>query len=316
MTDEIDLLKAVITSPDDDVLRVAYADWLQEHDAPVQAARDCTMCHKGRQNDCEPGDITCNEWGCEHCGGTGTITATKPGGRHARAALIRAGCELAAVKPIRARTKPIISYMADVPSAHVFLGYDWPPERPALEQREWDVWIYGGGLSAVADAVQGARPPECCPQLLRHKYVGAHIPPRSETYVDRGFVCELAWPAADFLKYADNILWHPDQTVKCPDCYKGVLNEGGRGELCRTCDGDGEIPRPCPPTAQPIRAVTLTGLAAPIHTFHDDGNASIVGRTCRYWVPRGEPHDHSFRGIAKTLLEAEFPGVVFTVDAT
>lgn len=49
-----------------------------------------------------------------------------------------------------------------------------------------------------------------------------------EPFFDRGFVLEVAADAANFLRAADKLLWHPGQN------------------------------RPCPPTAHPVRKVVLT----------------------------------------------------------
>lgn len=59
--------------------------------------------------------------------------------------------------------------------------------------------------------------------------------------------------------------------------------------------------------AYPITRVTLT--TWPTHVFHDDGTAGLVGCESRRWVPRGEPHDHSARGIVRTLAAMEWPGI-------
>jgi uncharacterized protein (TIGR02996 family) len=96
----------------------------------------------------------------------------------------------------------------------------------------------------------------------------------------RGFVHSVTCTAADWLKHADALHWHPGQMAKCPngDCAGGmahIRDQSGRriGGIntwngptrggwpireCQTCDGTGHIPLPCPPTAQPIREVTLT----------------------------------------------------------
>jgi uncharacterized protein (TIGR02996 family) len=44
MSDEPALLSAIIAHPDEDTPRLAYADWLDEHDAPLQAAFIRTQC--------------------------------------------------------------------------------------------------------------------------------------------------------------------------------------------------------------------------------------------------------------------------------
>lgn len=49
------------------------------------------------------------------------------------------------------------------------------------------------------------------------------------------------------------LYWHPKQTATCPRC-----RGGDHIVYCGECSGGGTVPRPCPPTAQPIKVVTLT----------------------------------------------------------
>lgn len=86
----------------------------------------------------------------------------------------------------------------------------------------------------------------------------------------RGFLERIECPAAEFLKHADELIWHPKQTVPAPRCEAcgGALREDrGRWKdkhdhdywiRCGVCKGVDEIPRPCPDTAQPITKVVLT----------------------------------------------------------
>jgi uncharacterized protein (TIGR02996 family) len=81
----------------------------------------------------------------------------------------------------------------------------------------------------------------------------------------RGFLDSLECSAEHWLRHADSLFWHPSQTMVCPKCN----GEGATGTMvhwhaCRACGGsygvkgDGHVPRPCQPTAQPITRVTLT----------------------------------------------------------
>lgn len=85
--------------------------------------------------------------------------------------------------------------------------------------------------------------------------------------VTRGFVSAVTCTAQDWLAHADALCWHPSQTVECREC-KGWMGRGpkrGAGGAaqppwCNACKTDtGRIPRPVPPTAQPIERVVLTG---------------------------------------------------------
>lgn len=75
----------------------------------------------------------------------------------------------------------------------------------------------------------------------------------------RGFISSLTcdWPT--FLRVADALIWYSGQTV-CTRCQGRGGWGGSHPEQCRLCDGAGRIPRPFPPTAQPIERVTLTDI--------------------------------------------------------
>lgn len=87
----------------------------------------------------------------------------------------------------------------------------------------------------------------------------------------RGFVESVTCAAADWMAHGDSLSWHPDQTDPCPeprDPKWGVFHNPTRGGLdfdpikthkgCLRCEGKGRVPRPCPPTAQPVEEVRLT----------------------------------------------------------
>lgn len=61
--------------------------------------------------------------------------------------------------------------------------------------------------------------------------------------------------------------------------------------------------------AHPVAKVRLT--TWPGYQFNRDGRAQLSGRKLDHWVPRGESHDHSQKGIATTLCQMEWPGVEF-----
>lgn len=129
---------------------------------------------------------------------------------------------------------------------------------------------------------------------------------RVDVKFDRGFVCEVRCTAEDWLRHADAIFWHPSQTVACGVCQgHGIVYwpapEGVAIQVeCARCDGTGRIPRPCPPTAHPIREVTLTTMPQ-LEVDHVDGRFRnrIVGRK---WHPTATTQD---------IMSREFPGVTF-----
>lgn len=77
------------------------------------------------------------------------------------------------------------------------------------------------------------------------------------SFLTRGFVHTVTCDAPTFLRHADALIWHPTQTAACPKC--GGFGGDISGWTCRSCTGPlHRVPRPCPPTAQPVRRVVLT----------------------------------------------------------
>lgn len=70
--------------------------------------------------------------------------------------------------------------------------------------------------------------------------------------IHRGFVVRLNCTTAEFLQHADELIWHPEQKVRCGSCGGNYANW-----KCTDCDR-GRVSRPCPDTAQPITKVVLT----------------------------------------------------------
>ncbi len=99
--------------------------------------------------------------------------------------------------------------------------------------------------------------------------------PRACTYRwFRGFISALTLSAANWLAVADALTWREGATMECGKCHgtgdRGIW--GGVWPPCLTCAGTGRIPRPCPPTIQPIVSVNLT-------TAMDDDNCIRHGAT-------------------------------------
>jgi len=85
----------------------------------------------------------------------------------------------------------------------------------------------------------------------------------NELLFARGFILQVICSAEDFLKHADQLVWHPEMTNECPKCQNpetaagfGWFNE--YGITCEHCRDKRSVPRSCPDTAQPIQKVTLT----------------------------------------------------------
>lgn len=84
--------------------------------------------------------------------------------------------------------------------------------------------------------------------------IRAESPLARSALTRRGFVARLACPADVWLRHADQLYWHPAQTVPCEHCREGLDLFGIE---CPNCDR-GRVPREMPPTAQPLERVALT----------------------------------------------------------
>ncbi len=126
----------------------------------------------------------------------------------------------------------------------------------------------------------------------------------------RGFVSSVTCTAADWLKNADTIYWHPNKRVKCDDC-------DGRGEVrfcdaagdmddepCVACGGNlrggynrgkGWVHAPFVATAQPITEVTITDFVRRDSSGRSNGN---LWNEFELYAPSGSPwRSHRWPGI-------------------
>lgn len=82
--------------------------------------------------------------------------------------------------------------------------------------------------------------------------------------LSRGFVSGITLDADAWLRHADALYWHPEQTEKCWRCEGHSVREPKRPGWghCPDCDSAGRVPRPFPATAQPIERVTFSALGS------------------------------------------------------
>lgn len=132
----------------------------------------------------------------------------------------------------------------------------------------------------------------------------------------RGFCEGIESAAAAFLTHADSLIWHPSQTIECPECQgrKRVRLNFGLHEPtlrygdCPRCSAKGRVTRPCPPTAQPIRKVTLTTEVA----FNDYRTYfTIIGDPAREQIPAAVMEAVSPDTLGDVIFRYRFPGVEF-----
>lgn len=293
--DELGFLSRIIVEPDDDIHRLAYADWLDEN-------QECWQCRGTGGAEWHDATMGAVEGPCGTCNGTGKLTA-----RAARAEFIRVQCEL----------------------------WRYPKQSAWLEQMPAEQWAgdpeEGALLTRLAPLV--SRHTELCRLHVRdcagwsrdfiRGVLGKNWLQRSATWQwgwARGFISEIHCTAADWLAHADALFWHPKQTVAAPKCETcGGTDADDRGRwkdkhghdywiACRVCKGRDRVPRPCPPTAQPIRRVELTtplDLSAWVywggHQYERKGRKFLID---------GKYHMNRLSG----LLEAEWPGLEFVLQ--
>ncbi len=284
MSDLNALLKAIIAAPDDDTVRLAYADELEGADTVSMV---CPKC-EGRKQVTGYSNNATMLMGCETCDGAGSVPDTT---NRDRAEFIRVQVELAG--HIASEIGGVRHYRQGV------LG-----KRTAyLERREKELIVSVSSLK-----VEGFI------QVRSHDYFGALDNHKTSAY-RRGFIESIKCPAETFLQHADALIWTP--TVACPECKgHGFIAYHSEGE-CPTCGRPGVIgtgrvpnPAPCPDTAQPIRKVVLT--TAP--EFRLDwfaGTIQLIGAEDRWksW-PWGGVHALE---SAKYCLINEFPGIEFVL---
>ena len=108
--------------------------------------------------------------------------------------------------------------------------------------------------------------------------------------IHRGFATRMHCPAADFLQYADALIWHPKQEILIA---REVDQSAGGTHRFKV-----RAPRPCPDTAQPITKVVLTDLpTAEVRDFN----------ALRSWKKPLE-----WGGDLRDSFKAEWPGIEFT----
>jgi uncharacterized protein (TIGR02996 family) len=280
VTDGDTLLAAILANPEEDTPRLMYADALQERGDEARAEFIRVQCEIARLGLPDPRE-------CDRCH-SASIRTTRMRARNWD------GWEYCL---LHARERELLPVNGR--SARAWFDGPW----------------WGDGLCNV------------CPDqsvTIIDPATGARYdpPPRMRYQFFRGFVSSLTCTAADWLAHADKLHWHPSQTVPCPECKggKGVGHFSGIDYgPCPTCGREGHISRPCPETAQPLTAVTLTGGQVPWNSAPSgDGCADYflligLGREMRHGksvrLPRGKPHTE----IIKAVLEAEWPGITFTL---
>jgi len=237
VTDEADLLRGVFATPDDDLPRLVYADWLEEH-----ATGPCERC-AGEKFIALDAD---GSWqSCPRCNKSGTV----PDDRRERAAFIRVQVELARLEA---------SGWHDDWKAGQLVTQDPIREHgekiAALRKRERELLIPNWGrwrppvLSIMGDTI-------ICRNIVAEP---DDVPMPGDVVIEfrRGFVESVTCPLAALLGVpcgCDRGKWRNGNT--CPDC-SGTGRVGGCGKELFA--------------SQPVLSVTLSDREP---DGSDDGNS-------------------------------------------
>jgi uncharacterized protein (TIGR02996 family) len=240
MTTEAELLRAVLSEPESDSPRIAFADWLEEQGEAERAEFIRVQC----ELEAYPADfdMIAGESFRQRC----------QDGRHWLHCPDQSRCDT-----LRRRDRELL----------LRYGFDWLPKigiKPMLHD--------GGDAEGVNF--------EICTGTEKGSGIQCDF--------RRGFVNAVTCTAADFLEHADSLCWSPRQTEEIIERGRGCKQCRGRGSMlfaemapcnlswlelesmpteatysiaekpCQQCRIIRRQPRPCPETAQPIRAVTLT----------------------------------------------------------
>lgn len=265
MNDLNSLLRAVITNHEDDTVRLAYADALDE--LPSETV-PCPSCSPYADDPCprcngsgewNHGEYSQNWERCPECSGTGKFP---PGYRPQR--------DPASGRDEGGWTNCQTCNGATTGTPGVVLGTAHR-DRAEFIRVQVERARLGDSDVRTFTTVDNDRLNELhrrnreLLKLTGNCFAPTGFTSRSTCSWSRGFVYEIECSAEDFLQHADELVWHPDQKVECERCegqcgwYVGDnINTPTDYYECAVCSGCGVVPRPCPDTAQPIRKVVLT----------------------------------------------------------
>ena len=169
----------------------------------------------------------------------------------------------------------------------------WLQENGEEDRAEFIRTQIAGGLATLRltwltpfEAFFGCQPHQCGRVAQKGAAWAHNLESNRRLTFTRGFVSAITCTAGDWLAHADALVWRSEQSKPCPECEgTRTIGDGGRrGDLgCPKCNSASSIPRPCPPTAQPIERVTLTTDPAELQWLH-----RIIGSKHEEWLVAGE----------------------------
>lgn len=223
-------MEAILRDPEDDTVRLVFADWLEEHGGePERAEFIRVQINLAKTPKCWSLDPLRSAHQCPYCN------------------LVKREYELLTSGPFTNITHNNAERWAGKPmNCDWAVKFGWQPPKEEGQRNGGYVGYRIQGANIVTSTARG---------LYSHT-------------LTRGFVSDVTCTAECWLAAGSTMHWHPNQTVDCLKCegHSWYHREGEENDFqdiggpmdCEMCNWSGRIPRPIPPTAQPIREVTLT----------------------------------------------------------
>ena len=217
------MVAAIIANPADDVPRLAYADYLDEHDQPE--VEECRVCANGPPNEGDSPDP--RDAKCEKCGGAGYFY--RPGPLAVRAEFIRVQCEIARLEQLPASkgVRKLAATVAGFFPPDVVRRAVEPKELASLRERESLLLRCAAPLRWVPSGVAVFHPT----MSSRDLFVNDGI------RFERGFIAEVhvptlsKWTGCEYCQWRRSVQDPPLSELAYHDC-KGIGPDGIGSAIC------------------------------------------------------------------------------------
>lgn len=276
---ELDFMRAILTEPKDDTIRLAFSDWLEENGQSERAEFIKLQIRIAEiEKTCGCGSCVKKRGGGQHTNGPCGVDQEReylPDGRTKQARL-------------RMREREFLLCPTDT---NRFDVRDVLDTLPGFRLIGWD-------KGAVCYS-----PQECWP--IVHKI---------DMVFHCGFPSKSTLTAADWIAYADQLAWHPEHSTDvCERCEGDGKAHGSDRPFewssdpnymkCPICKGTGRVPRPMLPTAQPLEKITLTTMPE-VYWSRDEsgGRRSSLRRTPETFMIL----EHPYQDVVMRLLKKEW----------
>lgn len=290
ITDKEALLAAVVADLDNDLPRLVFADWLDEH----AGTSPCVSCKGKGEVPSYTGMYQHGRDTCTSCKGEGLVSD----GNAEWAELIRIQCELAVVETTCRCLKCAMKREEST---------CWPDPRECWELRErekailcnspYTFWENEWVTTDFNDAISYPPIKSVCP-IVHHRLV-----------VRRGFCDQVISPLP---------AWYGRRCQVCSG-YGHATNKPDHSEMCRECYGLGRTPDSGPHILKKystIQSVTIWGCNPA------QSHRAAYQRWMWYGPARGEPLESTFRvparlpeGIWRRLPHTDWPSRAAALEA-